>query len=128
MIEEVLSYTKSAGIGVGINLVIGIPGETDADIDETIDNIIKNRDKFDLIENLNTLILTTASVYWTDPAKFGIVLQGNMEELEVQHPIVIPTHLWHSKAPYIDQEVRRERLERILDATAAHNIKIGRLC
>lgn len=125
MIEEVLSYTKSAGIGVGINLVIGIPGETDADIDETIDNIIKNRDKFDLIENLNTLILTTASVYWTDPAKFGIVLQGNMEELEVKYPVVIPTTLWHSTGPFIDQQVRRERLERILDATEAYNIKIG---
>ena len=82
MIEEVLTYTKDAGIGVGINLVIGIPGETDADIDETIKNIIRNRNKFDLIENLNTLILTTASVYWTDPAKFGIVLHGDKEELE----------------------------------------------
>lgn len=125
MIEEVLTYTKSAGIGVGINLVIGIPGETDADIDETIANIIKNRDKFDLVENLNTLILTTASVYWTDPEKFGIVLQGNKDELELKYPIVIPTSLWHSTGPFIDQEVRRERLERILDTTAAYNIKIG---
>lgn len=125
MIEEVLTYTKSAGIGVGINLVIGIPGETDADIDETIANIIKNRDKFDLVENLNTLILTTASVYWTDPEKFGIVLQGNKDDLELKYPIVIPTSLWHSNGPFIDQDVRRERLERILDATAAYNIKIG---
>lgn len=125
MIEEVLTYTKSAGIGVGINLVIGIPGETDADIDETIDNIIRNRDKFDLIENLNTLILTTASVYWTDPEKFGIVLHGDKEELEQKYPVVIPTSLWHSTGPYIDQEVRRERLERILDATAEYSIKIG---
>ena len=125
MIEEVLTYTKSAGIGVGINLVIGIPGETEADIDETIANIIRNRDKFDLIENLNTLILTTASVYWTDPAKYGIVLQGDKDELELKYPIVIPTSLWHSEGPFIDQEVRRLRLERILDTTAAYNIKIG---
>lgn len=125
MIEEVLNYTKNAGIGVGINLVIGIPGETEADIDETIENIIRNRERFDLIENLNTLILTTASVYWTDPEKFGIVLHGDKEELEQKYPVVIPTSLWHSTGPFIDQDVRRRRLERILDATAEYNIKIG---
>jgi radical SAM superfamily enzyme YgiQ (UPF0313 family) len=125
MIEEVLSYTKSAGIHVGINLVIGIPGETEADIDETIENIIRNRDRFDLIENLNTLILTTASVYWTDPEKFGIVLHESKEELERQHPVAIPSSLWHSTGPYIDQDVRRDRLERILDATAEYDINIG---
>lgn len=65
----------------------------------------------DMIENLNALILTTASVKWTAP--------------EMKHPIVIPTSLWHSEGPFIDQEVRRERLERILDTTAAYNIKIG---
>lgn len=125
MIEEVLTYTKAAGIRVGINLVIGIPGETEDDIEETIANIIRNRDKFDVIENLNTLILTTASVYWTDPGKYGIVLQGDPEELEIKHPVVIPTPLWHSVDPFIDQAVRRQRLERILDATAAYDIKIG---
>lgn len=125
MIEEVLTHTKNAGIGIGINLVIGIPGETEEDIDETIANIIKNRDKFDLIENLNTLILTTASVYWTDLDKFGIVLHGDKDDLEKRYPRTIPTSLWHSVNPYIDQTVRRDRLERILDTTAAFNIKIG---
>lgn len=125
MIEEVLTYTKQAGIQIGMNLVIGIPGETEADIDETIANIIKNRDKFDLIENLNTLILTTASVYWTDPEKFGIVLHEDKNELERKHPVTIPSSLWHSTSPYIDQDVRRARLERILDATANYDINIG---
>ena len=38
---------------------------------------------------------------------------------------MIPTTLRHSTGPFIDQQVRRERLERILDATEAYNIKIG---
>jgi len=125
MIEEVLAYTKAANIGVAINLVIGIPHETDADIDETVANMIRNRHNFDIIENLNTLILTTGSVYWTDPAKFGIVLHEDKESLVSRFPVSIPSNLWHSTEPYIDQEVRRARLHRILDAAAEHSIKIG---
>lgn len=125
MIEEVLGHAKNAGIRVGINLVIGVPGETEADIDETIENIIRNREKFDLIENLNTLLLTTASVYWTDPTKFNIVLHEDQGELERKYPVTVPSSSWHSTAPYIDQEIRRARLERILEETSAYGIHIG---
>jgi len=125
MIEDVLGHTKAAGIGVAINLVIGIPGETDKDIDETIDNLIKYRYLYDVVENLNTLILTTASVYWTDPEKFNIVLHEDKEKLERENPVVIPIDMWHSEGPYIDQDIRRDRLIRILDATEAYGIRIG---
>ena len=125
MIEEVLGFTKQADIQVGINLVIGIPGETDDDIEEMIDNIIRNQHLFDLIENLNTLLLTTASVYWTDPGKFGIVLHEDKDALERMHPVVIPSNLWHSVDPYIDQNTRKRRLERILSALSGHDIYIG---
>lgn len=125
MIQEVLGHTKAAGISVAINLVIGIPGETEADIDETITNLIENRHLYDVVENLNTLILTTASVYWTDPEKFGIVLHADKEQLERDNPVVIPIDMWHSEGPFIDQDVRRSRLIRMLDSTAEYNIKIG---
>jgi hypothetical protein len=125
MIEEVLAYTKAAGISVAINLVIGIPHETESDISETIANMIRNRDNFDIIENLNTLILTTGSVYWTDPEKFGITLHEDRESLIGRFPVAIPSNLWHSTEPYIDQEVRLNRLHRILEAAEEHQIKIG---
>lgn len=125
MIEEVLSYTRRAGMLVAMNLVIGIPHETEDDIDETIENMIRNRDYYDTIENLNTLLLTAGSIYWENPEQYGIRFREDRESLYRRNPKVIPNELWYSVDPYIDQDVRVSRLRRILDAASAHSVRIG---
>lgn len=125
MIKEVLGYTKAAGITVYINLVIGIPHETEDDISEIIQNIVDNRDVVDRIENLNTLMLGAGSVYWEDPEGQGIRFRRPREELYNEFPRFIPSQYWYSEEPYIDQAVRVERLRRILDSLKKIGMPIG---
>lgn len=125
MIEDVIRMTKAAGISVAINLVIGIPNETEQDIDETIDNMVRNKAFFDTIENINTLMLFAGSLYWDNPDKYGIVFHGDRSELYKKYPQCVPVEYWHSVTPYIDQEVRKKRLKRIIDAAVAEGITIG---
>lgn len=125
MIEEVLAYTVNAGIYTTINLVLGIPGETEEDIDETIDNMIRCKHLYGQIENINSLILTKRSVYWEQLEKFPITLREPKQELADRYSLVIPSDLWYSTEPYIDQEVRRKRVERLVDAARQNNILIG---
>ena len=125
MIEDVLGYTSEAGIEVAVNLVIGIPHETEADIDETIANIIKNKAHVAWIANLNTLIMAYGNLYWENPEKHGIVFKGDQEELARRFIRVIPTEYWYSVDPYIDQDVRLQRLVRIIEACRAEGVGLG---
>lgn len=125
MIEDVIGMTKGAGISVSINLVIGIPYETETDIDETIENIISNKHLYDSIENINTLMLYNGSLYWEDPEKYDIVFHQDKELLFKNNAQNIPVDNWHSENPYIDQEVRKSRLIRIIDAIKDAGIPIG---
>lgn len=125
MIEEVLGFTKSAGIAVSVNLVIGIPHETEADIDETISNIIQYKHLLDGIDNLNTLILSTNSLYWAEPEKHGIVFREPKDELYAKHAKRIPAELWFSTDPYVDQAVRMDRVRRIVSAAKQENVRIS---
>jgi radical SAM superfamily enzyme YgiQ (UPF0313 family) len=125
MIEEVIGYTNTAGIKVTINLVIGIPGETEEDIDETIENILKYRNVYHCIANINTLMLFAGSVYWEEPEKHGIRFLTEKDALYKKYPRMIPNEFWFSEAPYIDQNVRQARLQRIMDAANKAGIPIG---
>jgi hypothetical protein len=125
MIEKTIEMTKAAGLVVAINLVIGIPFETEKDIDETIDNMVRNRHNFDMIENINTLVLNAGSIYHAEPEKHGIKFNGDKAQIYRDHPTAVPSQLWYSVDPYIDQEVRRHRLHRILEAAEQHGIKFG---
>jgi len=124
-ISDVLKMTKDAGILVAINLVIGIPNETEEDIDETIQSMIDNAEYIDVIENINTLMLIAGSVYWEKPEVLGIRFRGGKNELYKDYPKYIPYKYWYSVNPYIDQDVRLSRLKRILDSADTLQLKIG---
>lgn len=125
MIEEVVKCTANAGITVSMNLVVGVPGETDQDIDETIENILKNKQYIDGIENLNTLILSNGSIYWEQPERFGIRFRGDRRAIYQANVKMIPTDLWYSVDPYIDQPIRLDRVRRIVEAARQADVRIG---
>ncbi len=114
-----------AGISVSVNLVIGVPGETDEDVRESIQNILAVRDYVDKLENINTLILGHGSQYFNDPEKHSIRFRGSKEEIYQKHPVSIPTDLWYSVDPYIDQDVRVQRLHTICTALYQGGVNIG---
>lgn len=114
MVSQNLKDCWGAGIFNEVNWVIGVPGETDADVEEGVDLILKNRPYIGRIANINPLIIVNGGVYWLDPDAHGIVLHGSKDELYAKYPHAIPADLWHSVNPYIDANVRRQRFEYIV--------------
>ncbi len=114
-----------AGIFTTINIVLGVPGETEEDIDETIKNLVLCKDDVDVVEGINTMILGSGSEYYKHPEKYKIRFRGDKEEIYRKNPYFIHTDLWYSEEPYIDQEIRMKRLDRICNELYKQGVFIG---
>src|SRR5271169_3748906 len=114
-----------AGIYTEVNWVIGVPGETPADVEEGVALILENRRYIGRLANINPLILVNGSVYWIDPAAHNIVFRRPKEELYDRYPRVLPADLWYSTHPYIDAAVRRQYFERIVLALYEAGFPVG---
>lgn len=114
-----------AGINNSVNVVIGVPGETENDIDEIIDNLLQCRNWINLVENINTLIIAAGSEYYNNPGEYNIRFRGEKDQIYKANPYVIPAEFWYSEEPYIDQEIRLNRLERIHEALEKNGMRIG---
>ena len=125
MVSQNLKDCWEAGIYTEVNWVIGVPGETDADVDEGIELILKNRSYIGRLANINPLILVNGGVYWLDPEGNSIVFREPKEALYAKHPRVIPADLWYSTGPYIDAQVRKERFEKIVLALHDAGFPVG---
>lgn len=124
-ISQNLKDCWESGIYTEVNWVIGVPGETDENVQEGIDLILKNRKYIGRLANINPLILVNGSVYWIDPATHNIVFREPKEELYAKFPRAIPADLWYSTDPYIDAQVRKERFERIVLALHEAGFPVG---
>lgn len=124
-ISKVLRDCYEAGIPSEINWVIGVPGETEEDIDEGIDFICQNKKYIGRIANINPLILGNGSVYWLEPEEHNIKFRLPREELYARYFRAIPAHLWYSDEPYIDGAVRKKWYEKIVIELHEQNFTIG---
>lgn len=120
-----LKDCHDSGIFTTVNMVIGVPGETNEDVDEYITHITNLRSHIDLVESMNTLILAAGSEYFKNSEKYKIRFRADKENIVRQHPTAIPTELWYSDEPYIDQNIRVERLEKICMKLHANGVPIG---
>jgi hypothetical protein len=116
----------AAGVTPEINMVIGVPGETEQDITDTIRLFVENRDCFPHINNINTCALVQNSVYWFEPERFGIRFYGDREAIYRKYYFGIPSRLWYSTDPFIDRAVRSQRFLRIINELQAAGIGVGR--
>lgn len=124
-VRQNLKDCWEAGIYTEINWVIGVPGETEEDIDEAIENILSLKEHIGRLANINPLILTNGSVYWLEPEAHGIEFREPRETLLVKYPRAIPAHLWYSRDPYIDEKVRKRWFERIVCRLADGGFPLG---
>ncbi len=69
MVYQNLKDCWEAGIYTEVNYVIGVPGETQADVEESIELLVKCRPFIGRLANINPLILGNGSVYWIEPEK-----------------------------------------------------------
>ncbi|MBF0511048.1 MAG: radical SAM protein [Candidatus Omnitrophica bacterium] len=115
----------AAGITTTVNVVIGVPGETQEDVDEAINNMIACGKYISVIESFNTLLLICGSEYHRNPEKYKIHFRKDKQEIYKTYVHYVPTELWYSEDPYIDQEVRMRRMERIISKLHANGVNIG---
>ena len=125
MISQNLRDCWEVGIYTEINWVIGVPGETDEDVREGIELILKNQKYIGRLANINPLILVNGGVYWIDPDAHNIVFKEPKEQLYAKFPRALPADSWYSTNPYIDAQVRKERFEHIVIALYDAGFNVG---
>ena len=116
---------SASGITTTVNMVIGVPGETEDDIDEAIRNIVSCKNYISVVESFNTLLLVCGSEYHRNPDKYKIHFRKDREEIYASHVHYIPAELWYSEEPYIDQDVRMRRMEKIISELYKVGVNIG---
>lgn len=116
LVKQCHENCREAGISIDVNILIGVPGETEEDINETIENLRSIRHCVRAIGSYNTLNLTQGSEYFNYPEDYGIVFHGDKQEIYNKHKYVIPPELWYSVNPYIDYDVRIKRAEKVANA------------
>lgn len=125
IVRDNIKACAESGIYTTVNIVIGVPGETEDDITESIECLTSLKEYISQVESLNTLILAAGSEYMRNPEKYNIEFKGGKEEVLAKHPYFIPVDLWHSTAPYIDHGVRVQRLNRFCVELHANGVRIG---
>jgi len=115
----------NTGVQTAVNMVIGVPGETEEDVDEMIQNVIRCKDYFDSMDFVNPLKLRWGSEYVADPDKYKIRFRGEKEAILSKYPQSPPESLWYSEDPYIDHDVRLKRMERIYETLRKNGVRFG---
>ena len=72
--EGMLRDCAESGINTAINIIVGFPGETRAEHQETLDFITRNREYIQRVVNLGTCLRSPGAEVYADPDKFGIKL------------------------------------------------------
>lgn len=125
MIEQNLRDCWEVGIFTEVNWVIGVPGETDEDVTEGIELILRNSKYIGRLANINPLILVNGSVYWIDPEAHNIVFKEPKDKIYAKYPRALPADHWYSTDPYIDAQVRKARFERIVISLHDAGFQVG---
>lgn len=125
MISQNLKDCSEAGIYTEVNIVLGVPGETEDDITESIALIAQNKPRIGRVANINPLMLMSGSIYWERPEEYGIRFRGERDEILKEFQHMVPDHLWYSEDPYIDEKVRRQRFERVVIELHRHGFDVG---
>ena len=75
--ELAIKRTHDAGIRAHINLLVGFPGETEQEFQQTLDLLERCKDHIDLVENIHPFFITPRSAVDLDPAAYGILTHGD---------------------------------------------------
>ncbi len=83
--ERNLKDATEAGLLCSVNMVLGVPGETEEDIEESYQNIVRLKPYINMFETLGMLRVASGSEYYENPDKFKIRFRGDREEI---YPLV----------------------------------------
>ncbi|MCF7907310.1 MAG: B12-binding domain-containing radical SAM protein [Candidatus Omnitrophica bacterium] len=79
--EDVIRKTHSSGIETGINIIVGHPGESNKEFNQTYRFIKRNKDYIDQITNLSTCFLIPTSDLAENMSNFGIYFYSPLKRM-----------------------------------------------
>jgi len=104
--ERVIRDTHRAGIAVFLNIIVGFPGETEADLEETMNAIRRNREYITQIGAVSTCLIN---------GNCELDEKAEEYEIELDDDAQVRAKKWWSKDGTNTYEVRRARAGKILD-------------
>ncbi len=75
--EQVIRDTHDAGITVALNLMVGVPGETEEDFKKTLEFVKKNHKYIDIMSSVATFFVLNNMRIYDEATKFGINTKMN---------------------------------------------------
>ena len=72
--ERVLRDCAKARIHTAINIIVGFPGETYEDFEDTLNFLRRNREHISAVGNLSTLVLSPGTLLTQRPDLFGVLI------------------------------------------------------
>jgi radical SAM superfamily enzyme YgiQ (UPF0313 family) len=108
--ENVLKMARDAGIATIVNLIVGFPGESDFEFNETLEFIERNRDSIHRLGTLSLCYLPEFSELYTHADSYGIDI--SKED---------PQYHWHDDKGN-NLETRKKRAAILLDLAESLSI------
>lgn len=112
---EVLRSTAKAGIRVAINILVGFPGETEEDFQQTLAFLRSHYRSIDRIDSVSTLQVVTDTPLWERIDDFDVIL-----------PDAEPHDKWYTRDGQNTWEIRQQRLRQTLRLAGELGFDIGR--
>ncbi|MFH0782198.1 MAG: radical SAM protein [Pseudomonadota bacterium] len=112
---EVIRRTHKAGIKVAVNILVGFPGETESDLQMTVDFLRRHARWIDRIDSVSTLQIVTDTPLAAKIHDFDLVL-----------PDFEPHDKWQCRDKSNTYEIRQQRLQTILTVAGDEGFEIGR--
>ena len=103
--ERVLRATHRAGIKSILNIIVGFPGETAEEFEETCEAIIRNKNYISQISAVSVCLINNDSQLWINYQDYGLVFPADSME---------KSKMWRSLSDGNTYEMRKERAEKII--------------
>lgn len=112
---EVIRRTHQAGIKVAVNILVGFPGETERDLQMTVDFLRRHARSIDRIDSVSTLQIVTDTP-----------LAAKLHDFDLVLPDFEPHDKWRCRDQSNTYEIRQQRLQTILAVAGEEGFEIGR--
>ena len=109
--ERVIRDSSNAGIDTNINIIVGFPGETREDFEDTLNFLKRNKNYINMVDNLSTLMLSPGTLITKRPELFNVTVETQR-------------HTWHDDVGNTI-EVRNHKLKECQRLLESLKIPVG---